>query len=63
MTDKKAAENALKKLRKLEGNMVCPNCGTRAPPGIGYGNICVKFKTFVCNNCESKIIKVIITDH
>jgi Putative GTPase activating protein for Arf len=43
----------LKKLRKLELNMICPNCGTPAQPGIGFGNICVKFKTFICDLCKT----------
>ena len=46
-------ELMLKKLRKLELNMICPNCGTPAQPGIGFGNICVKFKTFICDLCKT----------
>ena len=45
------AEAALKRLRKLEQNCVCPNCGTYNQ--FGFGNVCVKFKTFVCDNCKS----------
>ena len=45
------AEAALKRLRKLEQNCVCPNCGTHNQ--FGFGNVCVKFKTFVCDNCKS----------
>jgi Putative GTPase activating protein for Arf len=33
--------------------MICPNCGTPAQPGIGFGNICVKFKTFICDLCKT----------
>ena len=46
-------ELLLKKLRRLESNMRCPNCGTPAQPGIGFGNVCVKFKTFVCDLCKT----------
>lgn len=46
-------EVLLKKLRRLPPNMSCPNCGTSAPPGIGFGNICAKFKTFVCDLCKT----------
>jgi hypothetical protein len=46
-------ELMLKKLRRLESNMKCPNCGTPAQPGIGFGNVCVKFKTFVCDLCKT----------
>ncbi len=52
MSKMSAAETALKKLRKVDSNMICPNCGTNAPVGIGFGNVCVKFKTFVCDLCE-----------
>eukprot|EP01036_Dinobryon_divergens_P024227 gene24227-32658_t len=47
------ADIMLKKLRKLEANMICPNCGTRAQAGIGFGNVCVKFKTFICDSCKT----------
>lgn len=30
---------------------VCPNCGTYNQ--FGFGNVCVKFKTFVCDLCKS----------
>jgi len=53
MTDAKAAEDLLKKLRRLKENSMCPNCGTVAPHGIGFGSICVKFKTFVCDLCKT----------
>ena len=43
------ADNLLKKLRRLEGNMTCPNCGTQASRGIGFGHVCVKYKTFICD--------------
>ena len=33
--------------------MKCPNCGTSAPPGIGFGNMCVKYKTFICDLCKT----------
>ena len=47
------AEKVLKKLRKLEANMVCPNCATKAVPGVGFGNVCMKFKTFICDLCKT----------
>lgn len=46
-------EEILRKLRRLESNMVCPNCGTRAPQGVGFANVCVKFKIFICDYCKS----------
>jgi hypothetical protein len=46
-------EAVLKKLRRLDGNMRCPNCDSRAAQGIGFGNICVKYKTFVCDMCKT----------
>lgn len=45
------AEATLKRIRKQEQNCVCPNCGTHNQ--FGFGNVCVKFKTFVCDNCKS----------
>ena len=51
--ESKRAEDLLKKLRRLPENSACPNCGTQAPHGIGFGNICVKFKTFVCDLCKT----------
>jgi len=45
-------ELRLKKLRRLEHNIVCPNCGTAAPQGLGFGSVCVKFNTFICDLCE-----------
>jgi ribosomal protein L44E len=48
-------ETRLKKLRKLDVNTVCPNCGTRAQPGIGFGNVCVKFSTFICDYCKRHV--------
>mmetsp|Transcript_20085 Transcript_20085/g.28865 ORF Transcript_20085/g.28865 Transcript_20085/m.28865 type:complete len:492 (+) Transcript_20085:101-1576(+) len=46
-------ETQLKKVRKLEVNRTCPNCGTESPTGLGFGNICVKFQTFVCDSCKT----------
>jgi hypothetical protein len=34
-------EETLNKLRKLEGNKICPNCEEPAGP-MGFGNICGK---------------------
>lgn len=47
------ADAVLRKLRKLDSNMICPNCETRAPNGVGFGNVCVKYKTFVCDLCKT----------
>ena len=47
------ADDLLKKLRRLPANMVCANCGSDAQKGIGFGNICVAFKTFVCDYCKT----------
>jgi hypothetical protein len=44
-------EDNLKTLSKLEANKYCANCDAVAK--FGHGNICEKFKTFVCNNCKS----------
>lgn len=45
------AEAAVKKLARLPGNTVCPNCG--ATKKFGFGTVCIKYLTFVCNNCKS----------
>mmetsp|Transcript_7830 Transcript_7830/g.13992 ORF Transcript_7830/g.13992 Transcript_7830/m.13992 type:complete len:441 (-) Transcript_7830:1422-2744(-) len=45
------AEAALHKLRKLAANRECVNC--RAQSRLGFGAICVKFGTFVCNHCKT----------
>lgn len=47
------SEILLKKLRRLEANMKCPNCLTPAPRGIGFGNVCAKFNTFICDLCKT----------
>lgn len=47
----KTAESILKALRKLDANKSCPNCGHFND--FGYGNVCVKFKTFVCDLCKT----------
>lgn len=52
MSGKITPELRLKKLRRLEHNVICPNCGTSAPQGLGFGNVCVKFNTFICDLCE-----------
>lgn len=52
-SDEELAQMLLKKLRRLEPNMSCPNCGSPAQAGIGFGNVCVKFKTFVCDLCKT----------
>ena len=45
------AEALLKSLRKLEGNKICPNCGTVSE--FGFGKVCAKFNTFVCDLCKT----------
>ncbi|KAL7577688.1 hypothetical protein ACA910_015199 [Epithemia clementina (nom. ined.)] len=45
------AETAVKKLARLEGNTVCPNCGTHKK--FGFSTVCMKYLTFVCNHCKS----------
>ena len=45
------AEQKVRKLARLPGNTVCPNCGTTKK--FGFSTICIKFHTFVCNNCKS----------
>ena len=47
------AEQLLKKLRRLDGNMRCVNCDKEAPRGVGFGHVCVKYKTFVCDLCKT----------
>ncbi|ETV70544.1 hypothetical protein H257_13931 [Aphanomyces astaci] len=44
-------EALLNTLRKLDANKACANCDAVAK--FGHGNICEKFKTFVCNHCKS----------
>ena len=51
--DVKAAEDMLKRVRRLKENLTCPNCGTMAPSSLGFTSICVKFKTFVCDLCKT----------
>lgn len=46
-------DQMLKKLRRLEENMRCPNCETPAQQGIGFSHVCVKFKTFICAMCKT----------
>ncbi|GBG34746.1 Arf-GAP domain and FG repeat-containing protein 1 [Hondaea fermentalgiana] len=45
------AETLLNKLRKLGANRECVNC--KAQSRLGFGAICVKYGTFVCNYCKS----------
>ena len=47
------AEQLLKKLRRLDGNMRCANCDKEAPRGVGFGHVCVKYKTFICDLCKT----------
>lgn len=46
-----AAEQKVKKLARLPGNVVCANCGTSKQ--FGHSTVCIKFFTFVCSNCKS----------
>ena len=45
------AEERVKQLAKLKFNTICPNCGTQKK--FGFGTVCIKFFTFVCNECKS----------
>src|SRR6056300_1613999 len=45
------AEQAIKSLSRQSGNTTCPNCGTYSK--YGFSTICIKYYTFVCNNCKS----------
>jgi hypothetical protein len=42
---------AVKKLARLPHNMTCPNCGTMKK--FGFSSVCIKFLTFVCNDCKA----------
>ncbi len=46
-----AAEVAIKKLARVGGNAICPNCGIEKK--FGFGSVCMKYLTFVCNECKS----------
>lgn len=46
-----AAEKLVKELARKPSNTVCANCGTRKK--FGFSTVCIKFHTFVCNNCKS----------
>jgi hypothetical protein len=45
------AEQTVRKLSKKPANCICANCGTHKK--LGFGSVCIKFHTFVCNNCKS----------
>lgn len=45
------AEQKVRKLARLPGNCVCPNCGTTKT--FGFSTVCIKYFTFVCNDCKS----------
>ncbi|CAB9506752.1 ArfGap [Seminavis robusta] len=45
------AEERVKQLAKLKTNTICPNCGNQKK--FGFGTVCIKFLTFVCNECKS----------
>lgn len=44
-------EEYIRRLSRAPGNTVCPNCGEEKQ--FGFGTICIKFNTFVCNECKS----------
>uniref|UniRef100_A0A7S4EGB6 Arf-GAP domain-containing protein n=1 Tax=Pseudo-nitzschia australis TaxID=44445 RepID=A0A7S4EGB6_9STRA len=46
-----AAEQRVKKLARLLSNTTCANCGTVKK--FGFSTVCIKYFTFVCNNCKS----------
>ena len=46
-----AAEQKVKKLARLPSNTTCANCGTAKK--FGFSTVCIKYFTFVCNNCKS----------
>jgi hypothetical protein len=46
-----AAEQKVRKLARLSSNIVCANCGTEKK--FGFSTVCIKFFTFVCNDCKS----------
>lgn len=46
-----AAEKKIKKLARLPSNTVCANCG--AIKKFGFSTVCIKYFTFVCNDCKS----------
>lgn len=48
-----AAEKYLKQVRKLPSNLHCPNCGSESSTNLGFGNVCVKYKTFICDLCKT----------
>ena len=46
-----AAEKLVKELARKPSNTVCANCGTHKK--FGFSTVCIKYYTFVCNNCKS----------
>lgn len=46
------AERDVKKLARFDGNTTCANCGVRNAK-FGFSTVCIKFHTFVCNDCKS----------
>lgn len=46
-----SAEERVRKLARLPGNTACANCGQVRP--TGWQTICIKFHTFVCNECKT----------
>ncbi|KAH9245959.1 hypothetical protein BASA81_016500 [Batrachochytrium salamandrivorans] len=47
----KQTEEYLQKLRRLPGNKSCANCLVQSR--LGFGAVCMKFSSFVCDNCKS----------
>ncbi|KAG7356549.1 putative GTPase activating protein [Nitzschia inconspicua] len=46
-----AAEQKVRKLARLPSNCECANCGTTKK--FGFSTVCIKYYTFVCNDCKS----------
>ena len=51
MSNLTPAEQKVRRLARLPGNTECPNCGLQKK--FGFSTICIKFGTFVCNECKS----------
>lgn len=51
MSSDPVAERELAKLKRLEANKACANCGVVAKHG--HGAVCMAYATFVCHTCKS----------
>ena len=45
------AEEKVKRLARLKSNCTCANCGNFNK--FGFNTVCIKFHTFVCNECKA----------